>query len=245
LQVKFIVLIFALSKNKQDMKLVINNVEFPFDLGCRVLKLKHKENCPMEQLEDFWNDIIPLSFKEIAKLTNLEQRRIGILHLGLDKIITDVNPKLLSKKTLSKTTTWIDANGELVEHKFNDTYELYEVEGSYFNEGLNGRGVESCHYIRCKDTSTDREYLIWVDLRSVYNTNELGDRWQFDQIKSEVNAIQCIAWTIQTDIPKGNIEKIIRQGDCILIKPKGKYKPLSGARHLTEQEYKTLLVAES
>lgn len=225
------------------MKLVINNVEFPFDLGCRVLKLKHKEDCPMEQLEDFWNDIIPLSFKEIAKLTNLEQRRIGILYLGLDTIVSEVKPTLLSKKTLNKTTTWIDNNGELVEHKFEDTYELYEVDGSYFNEGLSFRGMDSCHYIRCKDTSTDREYLIWVDLLSVYRTNELGETWNWD--KKKVNAIQCIAWTIQTDIPMGNIEKIIRQGDCILIKPKGNYTPLSSARHLTEKEYKTLLVAES
>ncbi len=230
-------------QKRNNMKLVINNVEFPFDLGCRVLKLKHKEDCPMEQLEDFWNDIVPLSFNEIARLNNLEQRRIGVLHLGLDKIVADVNPKLLSKKTLKKSTTWVDTNGKLVEHKFNDTYELYEVEGSYFNEGLNGRGMESCHYVRCKDTSTDREYLIWVDLQSVYRTNDLGDMWKFD--KKKVNAIQCIAWTIQTDIPMGKIEKIIRQGDCIMIKPKGKYQSLGSARHLTEKEYKTLLVAES
>lgn len=227
------------------MKIVINNVEFPFDLGCRVLKMKHKEECPLEELEDFWNDIVPLSFKEIAQLSNLEQRRIGILHLGLDKIIADVKPKLMSKKTLKKSTTWVDTNGELVEHKFNDTYELYEVEGSYFNEGLKGgRGMENCHYVRCKDTSTDREYLIWVDLHSVYRTNELGEhKWNWD--KKKVNAIQCIAWTIQTDVPQGKIEKIIRQGDCIMIKPKGKYTPLSSVRHLTEQEYKKLLVAES
>ncbi len=226
------------------MKLVINNVEFPFDLGCGILKLKHKE-CPMAELDAFWNDIVPLTFGDIAKLPNLEQRRIGILHLGLDRIVSEVNPKLLSSKTLTKNTTWIDTNGELVEHTFNDTYELYEVKGGYFSEGVkdNFRTMEDCHYVRCKDTSTDREYLIWVNLRSVYTTNELGDVWSFD--KSKINAIQCIAWTIQTDIPKGNIEKIIRQGDCILIKPKGKYTPLSTARHLTEKEYKKLLVAES
>lgn len=227
------------------MKLIINNVEFPFDLGCRVLKLKHGDNCPMEQLQDFWNDIIPLSFKEVAQLTNLEQRRIGVLHLGIDKIIADVNPTLLSKDTLNKSTLWVDTNGELIEHKFEDTYELYEVSGKYFSEGLENRfaNIDDCHYIRCKDTSTDREYLIWVDLRSVWNTNEIGNRWDFD--KTKINATQCIAWTIQTDVPAGKIEKIIRQGDCIMIKPNGKYEPLLSARHLTEKEYRDLLVAES
>lgn len=224
---------------KNGMKIIVSNVEFPFDTGCRILKMKHRE-CPMQEIEDFWDDIKPMSFKEIAKLSNLEQRRIGILHLGIDKIVSEVKPKLLSEKTLKKTTTWIDEKGKLVQHKFSDTYKLFEVDGKYFNEGLGGR-MDNCYYISCKDTSTDREYLIWVDLRSVWQTN--GGKGSFDV--SKISAIQCIAWTIQTDVPVGSIEKIIRQGDCILIKPKGKYKGLGTARHLTEEEYKTLLVAES
>jgi len=226
-------------------KIVISNVDFPFDLGCRVLKLKYKDECPMAQLEDFWNDIVPASFSDIALLPNLEQRRIGIVHLGIDTIVKSVNPKLLSKKTIKKQTSWINEQGELVEHKFNDTYELYEVDGEVFSQGIENswRKMDNCHYIRCKDTSTDREYLIWVDLQSVYRTNELGDMWNWD--KSKINATQCIAWTIQTNVPIGKIDKIIRQGDCVMIKPKGKYEPLSTARHLTEKEYLNLLVAES
>ena len=226
-------------------KIVISNVDFPFDLGCRVLKLKYKDECPMAQLEDFWNDIVPASFSDIALLPNLEQRRIGIVHLGIDNIVKSVNPKLLSKETIKKQTSWINEQGELVEHKFNDTYELYEVDGEVFSQGIENswRKMDNCHYIRCKDTSTDREYLIWVDLQSVYRTNELGDMWNWD--KNKINAIQCIAWTIQTNVPKGKIDKIIRQGDCVMIKPKGKYEPLITARHLTEKEYLKLLVAES
>jgi hypothetical protein len=226
-------------------KIVISNVDFPFDLGCRVLKLKYKDECPMAQLEDFWNDIVPASFSDIALLPNLEQRRIGIVHLGIDNIVKSVNPKLLSKETIKKQTSWINEQGELVEHKFNDTYELYEVDGEVFSQGIENswRKMDNCHYIRCKDTSTDREYLIWVDLQSVYRTNELGDMWNWD--KNKINATQCIAWTIQTNVPKGKIDKIIRQGDCVMIKPKGNYEPLITARHLTEKEYLKLLVAES
>ena len=226
-------------------KIVISNVDFPFDLGCRVLKLKYKDECPMAQLEDFWNDIVPASFSDIALLPNLEQRRIGIVHLGIDNIVKSVNPKLLSKETIKKQTSWINEQGELVEHKFNDTYELYEVDGEVFSQGIENswRKMDNCHYIRCKDTSTDREYLIWVDLQSVYRTNELGDMWNWD--KNKINATQCIAWTIQTNVPIGKIDKIIRQGDCVMIKPKGNYEPLITARHLTEKEYLKLLVAES
>jgi len=224
------------------MQIVINNQKFPYDMGCRLLKLKHKD-CPMEQLEDIWNDIVPMSFKEIAKLPNLEQRRVGVLCLGLERLASEVQPKLLSKKTLKKSTTWVDVNGNFVTTKFNDTYELYEVSGEYFNEGLQGwNKMENAYFVKLKDTSTDRTYFIWVEPRSVYNTNN-DNRWNYELKK--INAIQCIAWTIQTNVPQGGIEKIIRQGDCVLIKPNGKYKPLDSARHLTEKEYKELLVAES
>ena len=155
-----------------------------------------------------------------------------------------MKPVLLSKKTLKKTTTWVSQTGELVTKKFNDTYELYKVAGSYFGESeLSWQKTEDCYYVSCKDTSTDREYLIWVDLKSVYSTNN-GNRWDFEPEK--VNAIQAIAWTIQTNIGEDNIEKIVRQGDCIMIKPKNlKSKGFVHTRHLTEKEYTTLLVAES
>ena len=224
------------------MRIVINNTKFPYDLGCGLLKLKH-ENCPFPELEDIWADIKPLSFKQIAGLPNLEQRRVGMLIFGLDRLVKEVNPKLLSSKTLKKSTTWVTENGEVVEHTFNDTYELYEVSGEVFNEGLQSwQKMQNSYYVKCKDTSTDREYLIWVEPRSVYNTNN-ENSWNYEINK--VNAIDCISWTIQTNVPKGKIEKIIRQGDCILIKPKGSYKELQIPRHLTEIEYKTLLVAES
>lgn len=223
------------------MKIVINNLQFPYDIGCRILKVKHKD-CPFKELEDIWEDIIPLTFKDIAQLPNLEQRRVAMLNYGLDKLVKEIKPELVDKKTLKKTTTWVSQDGELVTKKFNDTYELYKVKGEYFNEGIKGwQKAEDCYYVKCKDTSTDREYFIWVDMRDVARTN--GQGWNWDIKK--VNAIQAIAWTIQTDIPEGCIEKIVRQGDCVLIKPIGKKVKSEGTRHLTESEYKNLLVAES
>jgi hypothetical protein len=223
------------------MKIVVNNTEFDFDIGCRILKLKYDE-CPMEQLEEFWDKIEPLTFKEIAKIPNLEERRVAIFCLGLEKLTKEVNPTLISKETISKTTQWVDKKGETINHEFEDTYELFEVDGSYFSEGLESwRKMANSHYVRCKDTSTDREYLLWVDINSVKSTNGFN---YFDN-DFGVNSIMAIAWTIQTNVPVGNIEKIVRQGDCILIKPKGKYEPLIRERHLTEKEYRTLLVSES
>jgi len=226
-------------------KIIINNVEFPYNEGCGILKLKH-DKCPVEQLEDIWEDIIPLTFKEIGQFANLEQRRIGISLLGIDEILKDAKPKLVSSQTIKKETTWINGEGELETFSFNDTYELYEVEGSYFSSGLSSyRNMENVFFVKCKDTSTDREYMIWVDIKSVYNTNNEKDISWGKEYKNFVDAIECIAWTIQTDLEEGSIDKIIRQGDCIMIKPKNDFKTLDEERHLTKNEYLNLIVAES
>ena len=228
------------------MKIIINNIEFKYDIGCRVLKTKHT-TCPIKELEDIWEDIKPMTFKDIAQeIANLEQRRVAISCLGIDKIVEEVEPVLLDKKTIKKQTTWVDENGKLINKKFNDTYELYEVREK--NLGIESWKTDACvHYVKCKDTSTDRDYLIWVDAQDVYRTNDMRDKAWYSNSENygrSINAIQAIAWTIQTDVSKGQIEKIVRQGDCILIKKK-KEAGRCVTRHLTEKEYRELLVLES
>lgn len=225
-------------------KIVIDNVEFDFDNGCRLLKLKNGDECPFPQLEDFWNDIEPLTFKEIAQFENLEQRRIGINHLGLERLIESVKPTLVDTKTIKKTTSWVNEKGEFETFDFDDTYELYKVSKDYFNEGLDGwNGMRNdVYYVRCKDTSTDREYLIWVDIGNVLRTNGKST-WNWND--KDLCAIESIAWTIQVDVKEGDIESILRQGDCILVKPKEGAEILKQARHLKKDEYLNLLVAES
>jgi hypothetical protein len=98
--------------------------------------------------------------------------------------------------------------------------------------------------LKFKDTSTDREYMLWVDADSVARTNN-KERWLSSDMHEKITPIQAIAWSFQTRVPIGSIEKIVRQGDCIVIKKKRKAEEDSIVRHLTEEEYRTLLVAES
>lgn len=229
------------------MEIIIENISFPYDIGCRVIKAKYTD-CPFEELAEIWEDIKPVEFKEIAqKLPNLEQRRIAINCLGIDKLVKEIEPVLLDSRRIEKTTAWVKDDGTLETREFVDTYELYQVDSIALglNNPRSSTQANYFHYIRCKDTSTDREYLLWVDASSVYRENS-GDRWGSSSTNwgERINAIQAIAWTIQTDIEQGSIEKIIRQGDCILIKEKPKAKRCT-TRHLTEQEYRELLVAES
>lgn len=229
------------------MKIIIENIEFDYNIGCSLLKLKYNE-CPFPELSDSWGDIKPLSFVEIAEFDNLEQRRVGILCLGLERLVKEVNPILIDSRTITKTTNWVGEDGKLIKKEYEDTYELFKVSSSHFSKNSDSfRTTDDVYFVKCKDTSTDREYLIWVDLRSVYRTN-IEENWRFvtnEIIEKNVNALMAIAWTIQTNIAKGKISEIIRQGDCILIKPKSGFLPLDNPRHLTEKEYLKLLVAES
>ena len=220
------------------MKIIVNNVEFPFNEGCKLLKLKHGSNTesPFKEIEDFWNEIEPLTFKEIiTTFNNVEQRRIALSYLGLENLSKEINSKLVSSETISKETTWVNKEGVTETIKFEDKYELYSVDAREFGRGVNvwyngNIDMGSYHYLKFKDTSTDREYLLWVDCGNIINVH--------------VDAIDAIAWTIQTNLKKGDIEKIIRQGDCILLKRKEGVET-NIVRHLTGDEYRSLLVLES
>lgn len=227
------------------MKIVIENTTFDFEVGSRLLKLKH-ETCPFKELKGTWDKIKPMTFKEIAVLKNLEERRVGILCLGMERLIKEVSPIPIDRTAIMKKTNFIDKKGKKVVKEFKDIYELFKVSGEYFSKGLESwRKMDDCYFVKCKDTSTQREYLIWVEPRGVFNTNIKG-YYDKETVDKHINAIQAIAWTIQTNVAEGNIEKIIRQGDCILIKPKDiNADMLEEPRHLTEKEYRTLLVAES
>lgn len=226
------------------MKIIVDNVEFPFNEGCKLLKLKHGSNTesPFKEIEDFWNEIEPLTFKEIiTTFNNLEQRRIALSYLGLENLSKEINSELVSTETISKQTTWVNKDGVTETIKFEDKYELYSVDPHELGAP---QQQQQYHYLKFKDTSTDREYLLWVDCRNIIKmkSEEKNKDTHYRQI--DVDAIDAIAWTIQTNLKKGDIEKIIRQGDCILLKRK-KGAKTDVVRHLTSEEYRSLLVLES
>jgi hypothetical protein len=163
----------------------------------------------------------------------------------LEAIVKEVNSKLIKTETLKKETTWVTPEGDVVQHKFKDTYELWKVEGKDWGAGMDSTwGARDVYYVRCRDTSTDREYLLWVDNESVARTNNTKG-WYSSSEADHITPIQAIAWTFQTNVPQGEIDRIVRQGDCIMIKRKSGSTGTGTPRHLTEKEYRELLVAES
>jgi hypothetical protein len=226
----------------------INNVIFPFDIGVKVLKHKNKDSKEFTNIEDIWDEVERLTIQDALSLRNIEQRRIAINVLGIEEVVNQLHGELVDRETITKTNMYINPQGELVNTEYNDTYELWKISGDLLwgdTDNNFRRNNNDVYFVKCKCTSTDREYLIWVDERGVRSANNLG--WSDRSIS--INAIQSIAWTIQTRIPEGKIEKIIRQGDCIFVKPFPQYyeeeQRWINTRHLTEKEYRELLVAES
>lgn len=232
-------------------KVIIDNNEFDYEIGIRILKMKFPE-CPPQlvgKIGDIWDSIEPLTFREIAtKIVNVEQRRIAILYLGLERMTEEVNPTLIGKEAIKKESIWINAKGEMENVPYDDVYELFEVDGKRLFDGADvpmwrQNRITNVYFVRCKDASTDRMYHLWVDIGSVANTNGV-QTWRNEGWEKHITPIMAIAWTITTNVKEGGIEKIIRQGDCILVKKKPN-AVVGGFRHLTEKEYKTLLVNES
>lgn len=165
------------------MKIIIQNQEFDYNIGCGLLKLKYGDT-PFAGLEDIWDSIVPPTFQEIVRGTNnVEARRVALNCLGLERMKEQLNVRLINEESIAKTTMWMTESGELVEHKFDDTYRLYELDGEDLFWGIeqdwrsSSAKREKFYFITCKDTSTDREYLLWVDIYSVYNTESRKDTW--------------------------------------------------------------------
>lgn len=210
------------------MKIIIDNYKFDYQIGLRLLKLKY-ETSPFEEINDIWDSIIPMTFVEITShFKNIEERRVAFNCLGIERLVSEIDPELVDSETITKTTTWINSEGVLEIVTYDDTYELYVVKGEKLTLGSNGYQPNE-YYVKFKDTSTKRDYMVWV------NANQIPKK----------RAIDAIAWTFLTMVPMGKIEKIIRQGDCILFKTKPNFNMEIQERHLTADEYRNLLVLES
>lgn len=207
-------------------EMIIDNTSFTYDEGCKILKLKYKE-CPFPELEHMWNFIVPITFQECMTINNVEKRRVCINYIEFETLINSGYIKLVNEQTLVKKGNFIK-DGKKVSLKYDDTYKLYTF-------ALNSQTGEYLYFVQCIDISTGRKYQLWVNRFGITGTNGLD----------APNAIAAIAWTFMTNIKKGDIKQIIRQGDCIMYNPVANYQTLAYPRHLTEIEYRTLLINES
>lgn len=249
-----------------------------------------------EEFKEWFEKIQDMSLKDYLTIPNVEDRRVILSeYLNTEKgkkEMLDIST-LLSTETLNKRTWWYDKNAEK-EVTYQDVYSLYMVEiGNLFTNNHSTNVLETTknedtlptrhqprtidmeneigYIVLCKDTSTDRSYMLWVDMKSILETNYgntdkednsilqqyldiVRQSSDVESLKTKlkeflpkyVGAVDAIAWTIMTRVPENKIRKIIRQGDCILVDADIKDKSELGPEyHLSRAQYLKYMYKES
>jgi len=157
----------------------------------------HIENSEYDEIikkaKEIWDDnrVRPWNAVDAFKLTNQELKYKILSLIGPEEIQKVIEPKLIDRKVIIKKQPRYKISGkkshkvtevfkkeELIEeiHEFEDIYELYLIDKNKLNT------PEDICYVKCKDTSTDRIYYLYVDS---------------SDSRCNSDAISAIAWTMR------------------------------------------------
>ena len=196
-------------------------------------------------VEEMWDSIEQITIQEAFSERNAERRRVYFDCIGVEKIFKNLNPKSLDKQIIKKRRQRWDENNEPWTHEFSDEYELFSIDPkelyatSDLSEWQKSRQATKYVAVRCKCTSTQREYWIYCPEEQCISN---GARVWDEDSKKKYDAIKAIAWTIQ--IPISDPEKIFRQGDIIVAKESPTSKIVT-PYHLTKEMYLELMYSET
>lgn len=196
----------------------------------------------LAELGDFvqeeWETIQPVTVSEALQEPNLERRRVMFDCIGVARLFSQLEPLLLDKQTIHKVRKRWNERNEPYERQFEDTYELYQLDGAKLFPLRDERTqhVEDVYAVRCCCTTTAREYWIYVPEDIAINKAW----WQSREM--EPDAIRAIAWTIRIDIrhPK----RIYRQGDIVIVEESERSKVVA-PYHLSKEQYLELMYSET
>ena len=194
----------------------------------------------LEELGQFfseiWDSIESITVQEALQEQNMETRRVMFECIGVSRLFKQLDPALLDKQVLTKVRTRWREDNHPYEYTFEDTYELYRVDGKKLftspNEWAEPNPIYAVH---CWCTTTAREYWIYVPEEAA-----LGDRRAPDHPKPD--AIRAIAWTIRLDIT--NPKRLYRQGDIIVAEESDDSVEVP-FYHLTKEDYLRLMFSET
>lgn len=187
-------------------------------------------------VSEVWEDIQPVTVQEAFQEANMEKRRVMFDCIGVARLFAQLSPVLLDRQVLAKTRTRWNAQNQPYEYRFDDVYELYELEGDKLfvapNQWARPRAV---YAVRCWCTTTGREYWIYVPSSAAIGDGRQGQPGTPD-------AIRAIAWTIVLDIT--HPKRIFRQGDIIIAEESPESVEVE-PYHLSKEDYLRLMFSET
>lgn len=186
-------------------------------------------------VEEMWDDILPITTEEALREQNMERRRAMFDCIGVSNLFKALKPQLLDKQIINKVRTRWDERNHPYEHRFDDTYELYKIEGhKLFKQVNEWRTPDPVYAVRCWCTTTNREYWIYVPEDAAFGEDPFADRVP--------DVIKGIAWTIRINIT--HPQRIYRQGDIILVQESEQSKEVE-PYHLSKKQYLSLMYSET
>lgn len=189
-------------------------------------------------VQEVWDSIQPVSVQEALAQPNNETRRVYFSCIGVQKLFAELDPKRLDRQTIVKERYGWDESNKQVLNKFQDVYELYQIDGrKMFEADRWGGNAQPVYAVRCWCTTTHREYWIYVPAEAA-----VGKSWLSEGEIGRPDAIRAIAWTIRLDIT--DPQRIYRQGDIIVAEVGPKSKQVS-PYHITKEQYLDLMYSES
>jgi len=218
------------------------NLDYSFQNQDVVLDIK-------SVIEDMYSNpespIKPLTVEEALNFQNEEQKAKALKGFSPEEIAEKGGFQFLAEETIEKEQLrWtVDEEGNMIEEKvkFSDTYTLYKRE-------IDTRAGKSVFgVIKCKDTSTDRVYWLYVDI-----TTQRDPRTGAS-ISWITDPIEAIASTLKLALPHESLEiedvyqYIQRQGDVLLGKLKEEYEgaEFTCSKSLTKDQYLNMIISES
>jgi len=132
--------------------------------------LKEIINLVKGDIEKMWETLSPITVEEILSNQNAEQR--FYLMSQIDQADLEKISEVIDEQTITKKQQKTLINGYVEGHKpkfvdsesvkvvdvtYKDTYTLLKIEKSILN------APEDVYMVKCKDTSTDRVYYLYVD----------------------------------------------------------------------------------
>lgn len=195
----------------------------------------------LQELGDFvseiWETINPVTVEEALRKMNAERRRVMFDCIGVSQLFSALQPELLDKQTVSKVRGRWRKDNSPWEHRFTDTYELYRIDGNkLFSDPDTLLSMQGVFAVRCRCTTTDREYWIYVPYEAAMG------RAAWSTQRENPDAIRAIAWTIRINIT--NPKRIFRQGD-IIVAEESENSRETEPYHLTKEQYLDLLFSET
>lgn len=189
-----------------------------------------------EFVADMWDNIEPVTVQGALQEKNMEKRRVMFDCIGVSRLFKELEPNLLDRQVLNKVRTRWNENNEPYEHQFEDTYELYRLDGNkLFTVKERWSEPNPVYAVRCRCTTTNREYWIYVPEQAA-----LGGRMSSADVKPD--AVRSIAWTIRLNISKP--KRIFRQGDIIIAEESDESEEVP-FYHLSKEDYLFLMFSET